>query len=78
MEYITTQHWPLLLPCEIPHTPLTHTHRRGSGSRPWNVDHRTHSRHPPEQARGTATETDEDGDRGRRRLTKSEVDEDRD
>ena len=51
---------------------------RNGGFQTLDVEHRTDSRRPLDQLPGTATETDEDGDRRRRRQAKRETDEDGD
>ena len=62
-EDITTQQRPLLLLHAIPHTLLTHTHTNVA-SRPLDVNHWTHSRHPLKQNHmALLTETAEDGER---------------
>ena len=58
---------------------VPHTQKRPRHGILQNLDgeHRTDSRRPLDQPPGTTTETDEDRDGRRRRLAKTETDEDR-
>ena len=71
----------LTISSPVPHSTEYRTHlerARHGGFQTLDAEHRTDSRRPLDQPPGTTTETDEDGDRWRRRQANTETDEDGD